>query len=164
VVDRAATVTIARESPRQSEVVGLVAALDAYMAALYPAESNHLLDIEALDVPGVRFFVARVDGEAVGCGALRVDPAGYGELKRMYVDPAARGRKLGRTILERLEAEARSEGLACVRLETGIHQPEALALYRSAGYREIAPFGDYHPDPLSLFLEKRLLPGDRDQG
>jgi putative acetyltransferase len=74
----------------------------------------------------------------------------------MYVSPAARGTRLGRRILDRIEDEARREGLDCMRLETGIHQPEALALYRSAGYVEREPFGEYKPDPLSVFMEKRF--------
>jgi putative acetyltransferase len=149
-------VTLALESPRQADVGRLLEALDAYQSALYPAESNHFLDVEALAAPAVRFFVARRDGSALGCAALRIDPSGYGELKRMYVMPAARGISLGRRLLERVEAEARSEGLALLRLETGIHQPEALGLYRAAGYRERERFGDYAPDPLSVFMEKRL--------
>ncbi len=146
---------LALESPRQDAVRRLLDALDAYQSALYPAESNHFLDVDALSAPNVRFFVARLDGEAVGCGALRIDE-GYGELKRMYVTPAARGHRVGRRILERIEAEARAAGLDCLRLETGIHQPEALALYRSAGYVERAAFGAYAPDPLSVFMEKIL--------
>ena len=149
-------VAIDPETPRQPDVARLIGELDAYFARLYPPESNHLLDIEALCAPAIRFFVARLDGEALGCGALRVDPAGYGEVKRMYVVPAARGRKLGRSILLRIEREARASGLACLRLETGIHQSEALALYRSAGYRERGPFGDYRPDSLSIFMERDL--------
>ncbi|HEX7785075.1 MAG TPA: GNAT family N-acetyltransferase [Methylomirabilota bacterium] len=149
-------VTLALESPRQPEVARLLAALDAYQSALYPAESNHFLDVDALTGPAVRFFVARRDGVAIGCAALRIDPDGYGELKRMYVAAEARGLKLGRRLLGRVEEEAREEGLECVRLETGIHQPEALGLYRSAGYREREPFADYAPDPLSVFMEKRL--------
>ena len=125
-------VTLARESPHQADVGRLLAALDAYQSALYPAESNHFLDVDALAAPGVRFFVARRDGAALGCAALRIDPERYGELKRMYVTPEARGMSLGRRLLERVEAEARREGLECLRLETGIHQPEALGLYRSA--------------------------------
>ena len=74
----------------------------------------------------------------------------------MYVEPAARGRKLGRSILLRIEQEARTAGLECLRLETGIHQAEALALYRSAGYRERGPFGDYRSDALSIFMERNL--------
>jgi putative acetyltransferase len=148
--------SVEQESPRQPEVVRLVQAADAYAASLYPAESNHLLDIDALAAPEVKFFVARIEGRAVGCGALRVDAAGFGEIKRMYVDPAARGKKIGRTILARLEQEAAALALPCLRLETGVSQPEALALYRSAGYRDIPAFAPYRPDPLSVFMEKRL--------
>lgn len=152
----AVAVVVKQESPRQPDVVQLVAALDDYVRSLYPAESNHLLSIEALASPDVRFFVARLGGRAVGCGALRVDPTGYGEVKRMFVDPAARGRKLGREILHRLEEEARRSGLAWMRLETGVDQAEALGLYRAAGFRESPPFGDYTPDPLSVFMEKQI--------
>ena len=149
-------ITIAVESPCQTDVARLIQALDAYQTALYPAESNHLLDLDALSAPDVRFLVARRDGAAVGCGALRVDAEGYGEVKRMFVLPSARGLKLGRRLLDRIEAEARRERLTCLRLETGIHQPEALGLYRAAGYVEREPFGDYRPDPLSVFMEKPL--------
>jgi len=149
-------ITLARESPRQPEVARLLDALDAYQSTLYPPESNHFLDEEALAAANVRFFVARRGARAVGCGALRIDDAGYGELKRMFVTPEARGLRLGRRLLERIEDEARREGLAWLRLETGIHQPEALALYRTAGYVEREAFGEYRPDPLSVFMEKRL--------
>ena len=149
-------VTIAPESPRAPEVARLIEALDAYQASLYPAESNHFLAIEALAAPDVRFFVARRAGEALGCGALRVDPSGYGEVKRMFVTPAARGLKLGARILARLEQQARDERLACLRLETGIHQAAALGLYRAFGFQDRGPFGDYAPDPLSVFMEKSL--------
>ena len=149
-------VTIAPESPRQPEVERLIEALDTYQASLYPAESNHFLAIEALAAPDVRFFVARRAGEALGCGALRVHPSGYGEVKRMFVRPEARGLKLGALILARLEAQARAEGLTCLRLETGVHQDAALGLYRAAGFVDRGPFGDYAPDPLSVFMEKPL--------
>jgi len=148
-------VTITRESPRQPDVIRLIDALDAYQTALYPAESNHFLDVAALEAPDIRFFVARRAGEALGCGAMRV-ASDYGEIKRMFVRPEARGLKLGRRILETLEAQARRERLACLRLETGIHQPEAIGLYRVAGFVDRGPFGGYAPDPLSLFMEKRL--------
>jgi putative acetyltransferase len=151
---------IARESPDQDEVRAMIRWLDAYMSALYPPESNHFLDMAALLKPNVRFFVAREGARGVGCGALVVQGAGgafYGEVKRMYVDPPLRGRGLGRLILDALEAEARAVGLACLRLETGPKQPEALGLYRRAGFAECGPFGDYAPDPLSVFMEKPLV-------
>ncbi len=143
------------ESPRARGVPELISALDGYLSALYPPTSNHFLDLDQLSRPDIRFFVARRDGASLACGALRI-AGDYGEVKRMYVAPAARGEGLGRAILARLESEAGRAGLRVMRLETGIHQAEAIALYRSAGYVDCGPFGEYRPDPLSLFLEKRL--------
>jgi len=156
-VAEAAALTITRESPRQPEAVGLLSASDAFAAALYPAESNHMLDVGSLDRPDVVFLIARRSGVALGCAALVVQDGGAGEIKRMYLAPAARGLGLGRRLLEALEAEARARGLTVLRLETGIRQPAALGLYRAAGYAERGPFGGYGPDPLSLFLEKPLV-------
>lgn len=149
-------VSIAIENPDRPDIVALLQAADDWYATLYPAESNHLLDVAALQRPDTAFFVMREgDGALLGFGAV-VTRGGYAEIKRMYLVPAARGRKLGRRILEGLEAHAAENGQSCLRLETGIHQPEAIGLYRAAGYREIGPFGSYGPDPLSLFMEKRL--------
>jgi putative acetyltransferase len=147
---------IAIEDPRQPEVVALLAESDSHYAALYPAESNHLLDASALAAPEVSFLVVRVLGDAAGFGALVRHDVKFGEIKRMYVVPAMRGQKLGRLLLSALEERARADGLPCLRLETGTRQPEASALYCSAGYREIPRFGDYKPDPLSMFMEKWL--------
>jgi putative acetyltransferase len=74
----------------------------------------------------------------------------------MFVDPATRGLKVGRDLLARIEDEARGLGVRLIQLETGIHQPEAIGLYRRFGYRDCGPFGSYGPDPLSLFMEKTL--------
>ena len=147
---------IAPEPPRQDAVLDLIRQSDALMASLYPAESNHMLDIASLERPEMRFFVARRDGRVVGCGALRIGGAGQAELKRMFVDPATRGLKVGRDLLARIEDEARGLGVRLIQLETGIHQPEAIGLYRRFGYRDCGPFGSYGPDPLSLFMEKTL--------
>lgn len=150
-------VTIGREDPRKPDCAALVQALDAYFAGLYPAESNHLIDIETLAGPDIAFFCARRDGTALGCGALRLHGSEYGEVKRVYVMPRARGLKLGRLILDTLVAEARARGLPLLRLETGIHQPEALGLFRGAGFRDRGAFGDYPADdPNSVFMEMRL--------
>jgi putative acetyltransferase len=147
---------IAVEDPRQPELLALLADGDAHYAALYPAESNHLLDAAVLAAADVTFLVARVSHRAAGFGALLRHGVAFGEIKRMYVAPAMRGRKLGRLLLNALEERARCDGLPCLRLETDTKQPEAIGLYRSAGYSEIPPFGDYKPDPLSIFMEKRL--------
>lgn len=148
------TIGIRIEDPDQPDIVALLQAADDWYATLYPAESNHLLDVSTLQQPDIAFFVARDGNELLGFGAV-ADRDDYAEIKRMYLAPVARGRKLGRRILEALEAYAIQNGQDCFRLETGIHQPEAIGLYRSHGYREIGPFGSYSPDPLSLFMEKR---------
>jgi putative acetyltransferase len=84
------------EDPRQEDVMRMLSALDRYLQSLYPPESNHILGVAALCAPNVRFWVARREGVALGCGALRIDAAGYGEVKRMYVTPEARGQNVGR--------------------------------------------------------------------
>ena len=151
------SVVIRPERPDQDDVLAFLAASDAYAASLYPAESNHLLCVASLLKPEVRFFVARApDGRALGCGSVVRMADDWGEVKRMWVDPAGRGQGVGRLILATVETAARDERLALLRLETGIHNVEALALYRRAGYREIAAFGAYAPDPLSVFMEKRI--------
>ena len=151
-----ATLTIRVEPPDQPDVLRMIEALDAQMTALYPPESNHLLDIASLSDPAVSFLVVRDGGEVVGCGALLRAPGGWGEVKRMYVQPDRRGRGIGRRVLAELEVLAREARLPLLRLETGIHNGDALALYRQAGFMEREPFGDYKPDPLSVFMEKRI--------
>jgi len=147
---------IKKESPNQPEIVAMLEQLDAYFGALYPAESNHLLDVAALMQPDVVFLVARNDhGAAVGCGAY-VNRGGYAEVKRMYVDPSQRGQGVGGLLMAAIVDGARSAGLPRLRLETGISQPEAIGLYERDGFVRIAPFGDYVEDPLSIFMEKPL--------
>lgn len=153
------SIEIGIERPDQPEVAALLESSDAYMASLYPAESNHMLDIGSLLRPEVTFIVARIDGRAVGCAAVVDSGEGWAEVKRMFVSPAARGRRLGRLLLERIEAVAAERGATRLRLETGAKQPEALALYASAGFVDIGPFGKYRADPLSLFMEKPIGPG-----
>lgn len=144
------------ESPNQPEVIAMLERLDAYQAALYPAESNHLMDLASLLEDGVLFLVARnVDGRAAGCAAL-VDRGEYAEVKRMYVDDDSRGQGVGRRLLEHLVMFAAMSGKQVLRLETGIHQLDAIGLYEHAGFVRREPFGDYRPDPLSLFMEKHL--------
>ncbi len=151
---------LAVESPDQFEVVDLIARLDAHQTRLYPPASNHLVDLVALLRPEVLFAVARgAAGQACGCGALRMID-GFGEVKRMYVDTECRGLGIGAALLAFLESRAMAQGCFLFRLETGIHQPEALALYRRAGFVRRGPFADYADDPLSVFMEKRVARTD----
>lgn len=137
------------------EAVALVAELDATLEPLYPPESQHGLDINALLAPHITFLVARQDGQAVGCGGLK-QFADYGEISRLYVRPSARGHGVASEILHALEACALAKGIGVMRLEVGNRQPEALELYRSAGYAVRAPFGDYSAHPNCVFMEKTL--------
>jgi putative acetyltransferase len=147
---------IALERPDQPEVIALIEALDDFQKPLYPPESHHGIDLAALTAPGVLFAVARDDrGCACGCGAV-VLMADHGELKRMFVPPEQRGRGVGGGLLRFLEAQALAHGRAVLRLETGYRQEAALRLYARAGFAERGPFGDYLPDPNSVFMEKRL--------
>lgn len=149
---------IALERPDQPEVIALIDELDAYQQPLYPPESHHGIDIQALRRPEVLFAVARTPaGLAIGCGAVVVDDAGWGELKRMYLQPPWRGRGCASALLAFLEAAAAERGCRLLRLETGVMQHAALAFYRRAGYARRGPFADYSPDPLSVFMEKQVM-------
>jgi putative acetyltransferase len=147
-------VSIAIEDPAGPEIAALLGRSDAYSASLYPPESRHQADVCSLKAANVRFFVARSAGTAVGCGALVIGTDKSAELKRMFVDPAARGQGIGRAVMQAIEAAASSAGVRLLRLETGIHNVEALSLYRRFSYVECGPFGNYRDDPLSVFMEK----------
>ena len=157
------SLVIRRESPDQPEVVALLDALDRYLAALYPPEANYILGVQELMAPEVSFFVARQAGRVVGTGAARRMPAesatggqAYGEVKRMYVDPALRGRRLGVQLLRAIEDDLRDSGQALALLETGSDQAEAVRLYQRAGYTQRGPFGGYPDNGLSVFYGKSL--------
>jgi putative acetyltransferase len=143
-----------------AEIGGLIAELDAVLGALYEPEQRHGLSIEEVFQPNVRFFVATIDGQAVGCGAVALFDD-YAEVKRMYTRKAARGRGVGKALLARIEREAREEGKPVLRLETGTYQAAAIGLYEGCGFRPCGAFGHYAALPpgqiaASLFYEKPL--------
>ena len=155
------TIEIRPLDPAAAEVMSLVAELDQYLLALYPAESNHLDPVEELSKPHVCFLGALLDGEPVGCGAVKLLDSGYAEIKRIYVRDVARGQGLARKLLTALEQHAVDAGYTLIKLETGIHQTEALRLFENNGYAKTARFGQYPEDPLSVFMEKPLAPTSR---
>ena len=114
-------ITISVEDPDQPEVIRMLADGEAESARLYPAESTHHLPLAALRAPGVLFHVARDgEGRALGTGAVVVK-GDWAEIKRMWTDPAARGRGVAMFVLTALEVGARGYGVRTLRLETGIH-------------------------------------------
>ena len=150
------TVKISLERPDSDDARVLIEELEAYLIPLSPPESRHGYSIEKLIEEEVPFFIIRNNGIPVACGGVKLFGTDYGEIKRMYVRPQFRGLGFAKLMLNHLAEYARSQGIAILRLETGIAQQEAIALYERAGFRSIAPFGEYKPDPLSRFYEKRI--------
>jgi putative acetyltransferase len=150
--------TITRERPDSDDAKSLIDELQAHLEPLYRPESRHGLSVEQLIAQDVAFFVLRADGTPAACGGVLVVGTEYAELKRMYVRPHFRGNGFGKMLLEHLADHARAVGVDLLRLETGIHQHEAIGLYHRMGFRRIPPFGPYFDDPVSLCFEKRLEP------
>jgi GNAT superfamily N-acetyltransferase len=141
----------------------LVEEVQAEYVVRYGGRDETPLEAGYFDPPHGAFFVGYVDGEPVSSGAWRERPVPPGatgtravEIKRMYVAPAHRGAGLGRAMLAHLEATAREGGADVVVLETGLRQPEAIAMYEAAGYLPIPGFGHYQDAPLSRCFAKTL--------
>jgi putative acetyltransferase len=137
---------------------GLIARLNAELTERYPnPEDRHFgLTQEQLSGRSGVFLVAALDGEPVGCGALRRLDDATGELKRMFVAPEARRLGVGRRVLVELELRARRLGLRRLVLETGVRQHEAMAMYERAGFERIPCFGEYERSAASVCLGKDL--------
>lgn len=150
-------ITISPESPAGSDAQSLLRALDAQLAARYGAAFRPDLDRESLLSPDVTFVVARRDDEAVGCGALVRHGRRFVELKRMYVEPTARGLGAGRAIVEALERIAHDEGYRTARLEIGAKEVEAIAMIEATGYRKRGPYAEGRDDGATLFYERSLV-------
>ena len=158
-----AVVDIRPERADHPQVIALLDALDRYLGELYEPEANHILSVQELLAPEVTFLVARQGGRIVGTGAVRTMPAeadtagrAYGEVKRMYVDPAQRGQRIGERLLQQLEQTLRERGLTQALLETGEDQHAAVRLYERCGYVRRPAFGGYPDNGLSVFMQKVL--------
>ena len=113
------TVTLAAECPLSEDVRRLIAKLNATLLALTPAEYCSHMTVEQMAAPDTTVLVARIEGSAVACGALRRHAGGVGEVKRMYTEPVYQSRGIGARVLKEIEALARREGLVRLVLETG---------------------------------------------
>jgi GNAT superfamily N-acetyltransferase len=137
----------------------LIAELQRFFVVRYGEEDLTPVDPAQFAPPRGLFLIAYLDDRAVACGGWRVHDGPDGpeaELKRMYVSPAVRGRGVGRAVLAELERTAVEAGYRRMVLETGVKQPEALALYQSAGYVEVPKFGYYAEVPSAVHLGKTI--------
>ncbi len=142
------------------EVERLIGALVRTLSVHYTLEQQHGLPIAEIFKPNIRFFIARLDGEAVGCGGVALN-SDFAEVKRMFVKDEVRGRGVAQAILARLEGEARRANLRWLLLETGDRQEAAMRLYERAGFVKRSAFGHYAdmaPERIttSIFYEKDL--------
>jgi GNAT superfamily N-acetyltransferase len=138
-------IEIVVESPSAEVSLALQQAFFADIATRYPGwhpGSSQSVSAEELAPPRGTWLVVYLDGRPVGCGGVQAVEEGVGEVRRLFLDRSARGTGIGRALLRSLEDRARQLGYARVRLTTGDEQPEALALFVSSGYEEIAPFTD----------------------
>ena len=151
------TTQITAEHPDSPDALQMLTELDEGLSVLpYPQESRHAFSVEKLIRENVAFFVTRQDGVPAGCGGVLLVGTEYGEVKRMFVRPQFRGLGLGKQMLAHLAEYTHGRGIALLRLETGIYQPEAIRLYERFGFRRIGPFGLYREDPISIYFEKEI--------
>jgi putative acetyltransferase len=150
--------TVAGEPFESADARRLIAALDAELGALYPPEQRFGPNFKAEQIDSGRgtFVVARFNGTAVGCGAIRLLDATTAEVKRMFSIPSMRGAGVGKVVLQHLESAARRLGVQRLVLETGIYQDAAIALYRRAGFVQVDCWGEYASSPTSICFEKVL--------
>lgn len=149
-------ISIAIENPLTDEFRALIAELNTALIELTPAEHCYHLTVEQMADPSTTVFVAREDGAAIGCGALKRHGS-IGEVKRMYTRPSHQGRGVGRRVVEEIEKLARTEGLTQLVLETGDKHPAAYRVYERAGFRRCGPVLDYPDTGWSVFYEKPLI-------
>jgi len=144
------------------DALRLVADVQAEYVERYGSPDDSPLDPLMFDPPSGSFFVGHLDDVAVATGAWRrSDVPALGsertaEIKRMYVAPSVRGRGVARLVLRHLETSAAAAGYEALVLETGLRQPEAIALYESSGYVSVPGFGHYRDSPLSRCFARRI--------
>ena len=152
------TVTLERVPLPSADADTLILELNAELGARYPEDGacHFRLDPDEVGPGRGAFLIARVDGAPVSCGAVRLIEPTTVEIKRMYTRPAARGRGVALAVLDALEEAAADLGATRLVLETGVRQPEAIALYERAGFARIPPFGEYVDSPLSVCMAKDI--------
>jgi putative acetyltransferase len=153
-----ASVQIELVSAPTDEVRSLIGALNDELSTLYTQEQRHGLALDALFQPHIRFFLARQNGAAMGCGGVALLD-GFAEIKRMYVRQQARGQGAADTIMAKLIAETVQSGRTLLRLETGSQSFAAIGFYKRCGFQSCTAFEPYSSMPpaaiiTSVFMER----------
>ena len=149
-------ITITQQLPDSPAAIELITELEEHLATRYATEHRHGYSAARLAEENIPFFIIRDGAEPAGCSGLLLVGNEYAEVKRMYIRPAFRRRGLARRLLDHLADFARQHGITRMRLETGIHQREAIALYEQYGFGRIPAFGHYPDNDISLCYEKRI--------
>lgn len=146
------------DDPGAPDVRRLLAAHLTFARGLTPPEHAHALDVDGLLHEAVTFFSFRQDGVLLAVGALKRLDADHAEVKSMHTIPAARGRGIGRRMIEHLISVARGAGYRRISLETGsmAEFAPARALYTRAGFAECEPFGEYRASADNIYMTLRL--------
>lgn len=142
----------------RGDVLDLLDQHFAEMRAGSPPEACHVLPVDGLKSPEIRFFTLRENGKLLGCGALKRIGPGHGEIKSMRTADSALGRGVGKALLDRIVKAAKSEGVSRVSLETGSTEQfvAALRLYEKEGFKSCGPFGNYRETPFTRFFTRDL--------
>lgn len=153
---------IAVDDPRSADIRELLERHLTFAHTHTPPHDVHALDIDGLLDPAVTFYSYRLDGQLLGVGALKQLDLRHAELKSMHTAAEARGRGVGRAILNHLIAVARDRGCRRVSLETGTVAAftPARSLYASAGFEPCGPFAEYRPSPSNTFMTLSLAVAD----
>lgn len=148
-------IIVEKSDPHHPQATALLRQSHALMESLFPPEDNFFLNIDDLCADNIHFFTAREGDQILGTGALAVKD-GYGEVKSMFVDEAARGKGAADALMRAIEDAARDADLPSIKLETGNVLYAAHKLYKRHGFTDCGPFGDYVEAKSSIFMEKAL--------
>jgi GNAT superfamily N-acetyltransferase len=149
-------IIIKRTTVKDPDFALLVVDLDKELWLRYPSTQQNFSPFNKVDET-IRVALAYLEDRAVGCGGFRpMDESGTLEIKRMYVVPSARGLGIAKLILQELEVWGKEEGFIHAKLETGVHQPEAIAVYTRAEYHQIPNYPPYTDIAESICMAKKL--------
>ena len=148
-------ITVENGDPKSPKATELLLASHNLMNSLFPPEENHYLSVDELCKSNALFLIARDEKEILGCVAM-INYGSYGEIKSLFVSSEVRNSGIAKKLLNEVIKRAHNSKIGCLRLETGDLLREAISLYRSLGFEQIDPFGDYEANQSSLFMELKI--------